>query len=271
MMNFKHYLQYHRGDLSGMKPGIDPDFEALDAWRKKDRAGEIHRLRDFPWYRTGYITEKEDLWNIFGDSAEEQAEKEAFFSGGQDRYSYRTFGTSILLSPGLRAAIDAMPGEFIYLHTDYNAEEEFIGIIALLKMEDRCEPSASHGFSDGVHIREFLSSEAVVEFLEQEYPALKTYHQIPSPEEILSAGFITVDYLRTQMMKEKLTTLPIRLGDTGLSTELPVTLERDEINCDGYQVQIKGTPVEEWLKELPDQDAPVICEVVGMQSLLLRI
>jgi hypothetical protein len=125
-----------------------------------------------------------------------------------------------------------------------------------------------HGFSDGEDIREFTSSAEVVAFLEEKYAALKTYHECGTAQEILAAASFTVDYLRTQMLKEKLTSLKVRLGESGEEIELPVSTARAENDCDCYRVEIGGTLVEEWLSRGPT--ASLHIEIVGEESILLR-
>jgi len=79
-----------------------------------------------------------------------------------------------------------------------------------------------------------------------------------------------MDYLRTQMLKEKLTSLKIRLGESGEEIELPVIMVQAENDCDCYRVEVVGTPVEEWLKGLSKGRLSMKCEVIGNMCLLFQ-
>jgi hypothetical protein len=277
-MKLAHYLELQ--DLERRYPySWQMDFSKLDPetlagvqeWKRKLESGEItiHRLEDHPYKpRFGFtIIESLDMLGMFG--SDEEDAKQAWLEEGNPRFSETVYQTPFLLSPRLSEAIDALPGEYIYLHTDYDGEECFEGIISLMKINVRCETTSQYGFSDGAKIREFTSSAEVVEFLEEKYPALKTYHHCGSAKEILAAGSFTVDYLRTQMLKEKLTSLKVRLGESGEEIELPVTTVRAENDCDCYRVYIGGALVGEWLNRLQLQGEPMVCEIIGIQNILV--
>jgi hypothetical protein len=269
MMKLAHYLKYLERDHSK----FDPETLArIEEWNNKLSSGEItiHKLEDHPFKRnTGkYIVEFLDMLGMFGEDEEES--KKAWIEEGNERYKATVYQTPFLLSPRLRQAIDALPGEYIYLHTDYDYEEQFEGIISLMKINVPCETTSGHGFSDGEEIRAFASSAEVVEYLEEKYAALKTYHSCGSAKKILAAGSITVDYLRTQMLEEKLTSLKIGLGKSGEEIELPVTTVQEENDCDCYRVEIRGTAVEEWLKMLVDQSALMVTHVYNFDCLYLH-
>lgn len=279
-MKLAHYLELQ--DLERRFPyswqmdfsKLDPEaLEGVQEWKRKLESGEItiHRLEDHPYEkRFGFtIVEFLDMLEMFGK--DEAEVKKAWLDNGNERYSKTVYQTPFLLSPRLKEAIDALPGEYIYLRTDYDCEERFEGIISLMKINVRCETTSGHGFSDGEEIREFISSAEAVEFLERNYEALKTYHQCGSANEILAAGSFTVDYLRTQMLKEKLTSLKVRLGESGEEIELPVTTVHAENDCDCYRVNISGTPVGTWLKGFQNRGATMVCEVVGKESFLIRL
>jgi hypothetical protein len=277
-MKLAHYLELQ--DLERRYPySWQMDFSKLDPetlagvqeWKRKLESGEItiHRLEDHPYKpRFGFtIIESLDMLGMFG--SDEEDAKQAWLEEGNPRFSETVYQTPFLLSPRLSEAIDALPEEYIYLHTDYDGEECFEGIISLMKINVRCETTSQYGFSDGAKIREFTSSAEVVEFLEEKYPALKTYHHCGSAKEILAAGSFTVDYLRTQMLKEKLTSLKVRLGESGEEIELPVTTVRAENDCDCYRVYIGGALVGEWLNRLQLQGEPMVCEIIGIQNILV--
>lgn len=278
MMKLAHYLELQ--DLKRRYPySWQMDFSKLDPetlagvqeWKRKLESGEItiHLLEDHPYeQRFGFtIVEFLDMLEMFGKDEEEA--KRAWLDEGNARFRETIYKSPFLLTPKLKEAIDALPGEFIYLSTDYDGEEQFEGIISLMKLNVRCETSSMHGFSDGEQIREFTSSAEVVEFLEEKYPMLKTYHECGTVQEILAAGSFTVDYLRTQMLKQKLTSLKVRLGESGEEIELPVTTVPTENDCDCYRVNIGGTPVGSWLKVFQHQGAPIVCEVIGIQNIIV--
>lgn len=278
MMKLAHYLELK--NLERQYPySWQMDFSKLDPetlagvqeWKRKLESGEItiHRLEDHPYEQHfGFtIVEFLDMLEMFGKDEEEA--KRAWLDDGNPRFSETIYQTPFLLSPHLKEAIDALPGEYIYLRTDYDGEEHFEGIISLMKINVRCETSSVHGFSDGEQIREFTSSAEAVAFLEEKYPALKTYHACGSANEILAAGSITVDYLRTQMLKENLTSLKIQLGESGEEIELPVTTVRAENECDCYRVEIKETGVEKSLRCIADHPSMLVCQVAGSSNILL--
>jgi len=278
MMKLAHYLELQ--DLKRRYPySWQMDFSKLDTetlagvqeWKRKLESGEItiHLLEDHPYeQRFGFtIVEFLDLLEMFGKDEEEA--KRAWLDEGNARFRETIYKSPFLLTPKLKEAIDALSGEYIYLRTDYDSEEQFEGIISLMKLNVRCEKTSGYGFSDGEQIREFTSSAEVVEFIEEKYPALKTYHECGTVTEILAAGSFTVDYLRTQMLKEKLTSLKVQLGESGEEIELPVTTTRAENDCDCYRVDIGGTPVGAWLKGFHHQGAPIVCEVIGIQNILV--
>lgn len=279
-MKLAHYLELQ--DLERRYPySWQMDFSKLDPetlagvqeWKRKLESGEItiHRLEDHPYKpRFGFtIVESLDMLGMFGSNEEDA--KQAWLEEGNPRFSETVYQTPFLFSPRLSEAIDALPGEYIYLHTDYDGEECFEGIISLMKINVRCETASGHGFSDGEEIREFTSSAEVVQFLEEKYPALKTYHHCGSAKEILAAGSFTVDYLRTQMLKEKLTSLKVRLGESDAEVELPVTTVRADNDCVCYRVEIRETPVENSLKSLSNRDVKLCCEISNAQSLVIHL
>lgn len=259
-MKLEHYLKSLQRDHSKFD---SETLAGIEEWNRKLESGEItiNRLTDHPFGRNSgqYITEFLDMLGMFGDDEEE--EKQAWLAEGNERFRPTIYQTPFLLSPRLREAIDALPGEFIYLRTDYDSEEQFEGIISLMKLNVRCEKTSVYGFSDGEQIREFTSSAEVVEFLERKYEALKTYHQCGSAKEILAAGSFNVDYLRTQMLKEKLTSLKVRLGESGEEIELPVTPVHAENDCDCYRVEIAGSSLENFLQHLSKQGTLLVYEV----------
>jgi len=278
-MKLAHYLELQ--DLERRYPySWQIDFSKLDPktlagvqeWKRKLQSGEItiHRLEDHPYKpRFGFtIVESLDMLGMFG--SDEEDAKQAWLEEGNPRFSETVYQTPFLVSPRLSEAIDALPGEYIYLHTDYDGEECFEGIISLMKINVRCETTSQYGFSDGAKIREFTSSAEVVEFLEEKYPALKTYHDCGTAKEILATGSVSVDYLRTQMLKEKLTSLKVQLGESGEEIELPVTMVQAENDCGCYRVEIRGTPVEEWINTLPDQETALAYEIVGTNIAVLN-
>ena len=271
MLNFFSYLQYQRGALDKMNHETDPNFVHVDEWRRRIKNGEVKKLVDYPWETNwGFsIVEFVDMLEMFGSDEEE--EKQAWLEKGNQRFRETIYRAPFLITSRIKEAIDAIPGEFIYLHTDYDSEEQFEGIISLMKMMERGSTASGHGFSDGEDIREFSSSAEVVAFLEEKYAALKTYHECGTAAEILTAGSITVDYLRTQMLKEKLTSLKVRLGESEEEIEIPVTSVSVENGCACYRMEIRETPVEALLKGAPDQDAPVNCEIGGPGNVMLRI
>jgi hypothetical protein len=71
------------------------------------------------------------------------------------------------------------------------------------------------------------------------------------------------------MLKEKLTSLKVRLGESGEEIELPITTVRAENDCDCYRVNIGGTPVGEWLNSFHHQGPPIVCEVIGIQNIIV--
>ena len=276
-MKLSHYQELQ--DLKRRYPySWQMDFSKLDTetlagvqeWKRKLESGEItiHLLEDHPYEQCfGFtIVELQDMLEMFGKDEEEA--KRAWLDEGNARFRETIYKSPFLLTPKLKEAIDALPGEFIYLRTDYDSEEQFEGIISLMKLNVRCETSSMHGFSDGESIREFTSSAAVVAFLEEKYPALKSYQECGTAEEILSAGSFIVDYLHTQMLKEKLPNLKVLLGESGEEIELPGTPVRAENDCHCYRVNIGGTPVGAWLKAFHHQGAPIVCEVIGIQNIL---
>jgi hypothetical protein len=254
-----------------MNHETDPNFVHVDEWRRRIKNGEVKKLVDYPWETNwGFsIVEFVDMLEMFGSDEEE--EKQAWLEKGNQRFRETIYRAPFLITSRIKEAIDAIPGEFIYLHTDYDSEEQFEGIISLMKMMERCSTASGHGFSDGEDIREFSSSAEVVAFLEEKYAALKTYHECGTAAEILAAGSFTVDYLRTQMLKEKLTSLKVRLGESGEEIELPVTTVRAENDCDCYRVEIKETALEGWLMNLRNQGAPLVYEVINGKTLEIRI
>ena len=275
-MKLAHYLELQ--DLKRRYPySWQMDFSKLDTetlagvqeWKRKVESGEItiHLLEDHPYeQRFGFtIVEFLDLLEMFGKDEEEA--KRAWLDEGNARFRETIYKSPFLLTPKLNEAIDALPGEFIYIRTDYDSEEQFEGIISLMKLNVRCETSSMHGFSDGESIREFTSSAAVVAFLEEKYPALKSYQECGTAEEILSVGSFIVDYLRTQMLKEKLTSLKVRLGESGAKIELPITTVRAENDCNCYRLEIAGTPVEEWMKGFSSTEPSIVCEVIGTENI----
>jgi hypothetical protein len=277
MMKLSHYQELQ--DLKRQYPySWQMDFSKLDTetlagvqeWKRKLESEEItiHLLEDHPYEPPFGFSICEFLDKLDGMGTDEI---QSWQNEGIERYSETIYKTPFLLTSRLKAAIDALPGEYIYLRTDYDGEECFEGIISLMKINVRCETSSVHGFSDGEQIREFTSSTEVVEFLEEKYPTLKTYQECGSAKEILTAGSITVDYLRTQMLKEKLTSLKVRLGESEEEIEIPVTSVSVENGCACYRMEIRETPVEAMLKGAPDQDAPVNCEIGGPGSVMLRI
>jgi hypothetical protein len=270
MMKLAHYLKSLERDHSKFDPET---LAGIEEWNNKLASGEItiHKLEDHPFKRnTGkYIVEFLDMLRMFGEDEEEA--KQAWLDDGNDRYKPTVYQSPFLLSPRLREAIDALPGEYIYLRTDYDYEEQFEGIISLIKINVPCEISSVHGFSDGEEIRAFASSAEVVEYLEEKYAALKSYHPCGSAKEILDAGSFTVDYLRTQMMDEKLTSLTVRLGDSGEEIELPVTSVRAENECDCYRVEIEGSRVVEELKQMPEEPTLIAYEVLANDKILLNL
>lgn len=269
-MKLEHYLKSLKRDHSKFDPET---LAGIEEWNRKLTSGEItiHKLEDHPftWDTGKYIVEFLDMLGMFGED-EEQA-KQAWLADGNQRFREIAYQTPFLLSPHLKEAIDALPGEFIYLRSDYDTEECFEGIISLMKINVPCLTTSGHGFSDGEGIRAFASSAEVVEFLEGKYEALKTYHACGSAKEILAAGSITVDYLRTQMMKEQLHSLTIHLGEFGEEIELPVTTVQAENDCDCYRVEIGGSLLEGWLKSLPDQEALFVCAVLDSDKILCKL
>ena len=268
MMKLEHYLKSLKRDHSKFDPET---LAGIEEWNRKLESGEvtIHKLTDHPFERNSgqYITEFLDMLGMFGDDEEE---KQAWLAEGNEKFRPTIYQTPFLLSPRLREAIDALPGEFIYLRTDYDSEEQFEGIISLMKLNVRCEKTSVYGFSDGEQIREFTSSAEVVEFLEEKYAALKTYHDCGTVAEILAVGSFTVDYLRTQMLKEKLTSLKVRLGESGEEIELPITTVRAENDCDCYHVVLKGTAVEAWLERISDQNVTCDGAIIACDSFAIR-
>jgi hypothetical protein len=269
MMKLEHYLKSLKRDHSKFD---SETLAGIEEWKHKLYSGEItiHRLVDHPfaWDSGKYIVEFLDMLEMFG--ADEEEAKKAWLDNGNERYSETVYQSPFLLSPRLKEAIDALPGEYIYLRTDYDCEERFEGIISLMKINVRCETASGHGFSDGEEIREFTSSAEVVEFLEEKYAALKTYHHCGSAKEILAAGSFTADYLRTQMLKEKLTSLKVRLGASGAEVELPVTTVRADNDCDCYRVEIGGSPLENWLERISDQNFSLYCEITACDRINIR-
>jgi hypothetical protein len=274
-MKLAHYLELQALERSHPY-SWQIDFSKLDPktlagvqeWKRKLESGEItiHRLEDHPYEPPFGFSICEFLDKLDGMGTDEI---QSWQNEGIERYSETIYKTPFLLTSRLKAAIDALPGEYIYLHTDYDGEECFEGIISLMKINVRCETTSQYGFSDGAKIREFTSSAEVVEFLEEKYPALKTYHDCGTAREILSAGSFTVDYLRAQMLKEKLTSLKVQLGDSGEEIELPVTTVRAENDCDCYRVEIRGTPVERWIKPQADSSSPILCSIKGTAAVIL--
>lgn len=269
-MKLSHYQELQ--DLKRRYPySWQMDFSKLDTetlagvqeWKRKLESGEItiHLLEDHPYeQRFGFtIVEFLDMLEMFGKDEEEA--KRAWLDEGNARFRETIYKSPFLLTPKLKEAIDALPGEFIYLRTDYDSEEQFEGIISLMKLNVRCEKVSVYGFSDGEQIREFTSSTEVVEFLEEKYAALKTYHDCGTAAEILAAGSFTMDYLRTQLLKEKLTSLKVQLGESGEETELPVTTVCAENGCDCYRVEIAGSSLENLLQHLSEQGTLLVFEV----------
>jgi len=278
-MKLAHYLELQHLEIR-YPYSWQMDFSKLDPetlagvqeWKRKLESGEItiHRLEDHPYKpRFGFtIVESLDMLGMFG--SDEEDAKQAWLEEGNPRFSETVYQTPFLLSPRLNEAIDALPGEYIYLHTDYDGEECFEGIISLMKINVRCETTSQYGFSDGAKIRAFTSSAEVVEFLEEKYPALKSYHDCGTAREILSAGSFTVDYLRSQMLEEKLSSLKVKLGESGEVIDLPLITERAENDCDCYRVVVQGTPAEGWLRSRGNQDPKMIYEVINDHLVVLN-
>ena len=268
-MKLEHYLKALRyrnntGELTCLEP---EERTLVKDWIQKLNSGEImiSSLSRYPWHRytSDYIREVRDSWEMFGDSEQEQIEKERFFANGRSRWAEMSYSSPFLITPKIQEAIDTLPGEFIYLDTELNEEEEWEGIHGLMKINVQCEPSLDLG------VREFSSSKEVVDYLESNFPALKTYYFIPPKD--YSFGILTIDYLRSQMLEENAATLVIHIDELGINTELPASIQENENGTFCYRIDLAGTPFEEWFRMLSERSVPILCEVTSPKDVLIKM
>jgi len=267
MLKLKHYIQARKyKNNTDELNRLEPEERALvKEWIEKLHSGEIviNKLTDYPWEPRRYIREVIDRWEVYGYGEEDQKQKEDFLASGESRFRVMSYSSQFYITPRLQEAIDALPGEFIYLDIESDGEEEWEGIHSLMKINVRCEPSSYMG------IREFSSSKEVVDYLKSGFPVLKTYYSIPSND--LSNGFLTIDHLRSQMLKENAETLKIHIAELGINTELPVSTQKGENESFNYRIEFARTPIEEWVKLMAERDVSIQCELISPKDVLLKM